>query len=118
LEATLVYLLWVTAVIFTLATFIWRAQVLFPLLTSFFWLFTAYSMVQINYMGFGSTNPIIYSHELGDWYGDIELFYFLTGIGLIMLIYSFYVGLVLSKHDVELVQQGRASGFEDTRGWK
>jgi len=89
-ELTLLILQWVTALIFTICAFTFKREYYFSLFAGFFWLTTAYSMVQIHYVGFGSTNIIIYDHELGDWYGDIGLYWLTWANFIMMMILTFY----------------------------
>lgn len=89
MEVSFIWLLWTTAIIFSIAAFKWKREYFFPLFAGFFWLATAYSMVQIHYVGYGSTNIIIYDHELGDWYGDVPVFYLLGSIFLMFMLETF-----------------------------
>ena len=110
-------MLWFTALVFTIASFIWKSQLFFPLMAGLFWIATAYSTVQINFMGFGDINPIIYTHELDDWYGDVALFRLLAYTGIIHFIYAIYNGLMMSRHDIDNAVK-RDTVLEDTRKWR
>jgi len=72
-----------------------------------FWLATAYSMVQIHFVGFGSTNIIVYDHELGDWYGDIPVFYLTASIFIMMMIKTFYQVFLQFREGGEDMLSGR-----------
>lgn len=117
MEITFIYLLWFTTLVFAICSFIWRRQMFFPVLTAVYFLSTAFSMVQIDYVGFGSTSVITYNHEMGDWYGDEELFYLLSYTGFIFFIFALWNGLAMSKHDIEAAERGEPV-IEDTRDWR
>lgn len=110
-------MLWITAIIFTILSFYWRAQLVFPLFAFLFWIATAYSMVQVDFVGFGSVNVITYNLELGDKYGDTQVFRLLGGVALIMLIFGFYNFLIMSRHDIQDTLK-RDTLLERSNRWK
>jgi len=114
MELTFWILLWITSLVFTVCSFVkdWRKLMIFPLLAGVFWNVTALSLTQIHYVGYGSTNIIIYSHELGDWSGDVGLMYLCHGVGVIMLVFALYNGLLVAKGDLDMVEKGRAFEWE------
>lgn len=112
-----VIMLWISALIFTILSFYWRAQLMFPIFAFLFWIATAYSMVQVDFVGFGSQNVITYNLELGDKYGDTQVFRLLGGLGLIMIIYAFYNLLVMGREDIQNLDK-RDTLLERSRGWK
>lgn len=73
----------------------------FPLISAIFWTATAMSLVQIDFVGFGATNVITYNHELGDWYGDVQLIKLLNGVAMIMFVYTIYNVFMLARGDME-----------------
>ena len=105
-------LLWVTALVFTICSFIFRKHVLFPLLAFVFWSACALSMQDIDFIGFGSVNVINYSWNLGDHSGDIGLMYLLHLCGIMMFLYALYNGLLLAKRDIENLEDGKLQDWE------
>jgi hypothetical protein len=108
MELTFVVMMWMTSLIFTLASFVtkWRKYVIFPLLAGLFWNATALIMTQIHYVGMGSQNVIVYSHELGDWSGEVGIVWLIHGVGIIMFCWAIYNGLLTARTDVEMALRG------------
>ncbi len=118
MELTFIVLLWLTSLVFTISSFVkdWRKLMIFPLLAGICWNVTALAFVQVHYVGYGSTNIIIYTHELGDWSGDIGLIYLMHGVGVIMLAFAIYNGLLVAKGDLDIVEKGEAYKWEKLNG--
>ena len=106
MELTLLILQWVTAVIFTICAFTFKREYYFSMFAALFWLTTAYSMVQVHYVGYGSTNIIVYDHELGDWYGDIGLYWLCWSNFIMMVILTFYRVLTNFRKGGETMLKG------------
>jgi len=118
--SALVLAQWMTALVLTLAAFHWKRTLPLMFLAGLFWITTGYSTVQIDFIGFGSSNVIIYDHELDDWYGDISLFWLLTGVGSILIVYTFYNFIHLFRSDLNEIERhgGENRIFEETKDWK
>jgi hypothetical protein len=99
------------------SSFIWRKKSFITFFAGFFWIATAYSMVQIDYLGFGSMNVIQHDVELGDRYGDTTIFYLLASFGLIMMAVGFFDVLSGTQEAVTDAYEGRWQVAEDTRKW-
>lgn len=93
-------MLWVSALLFTISSFIWNRAILFPLLASVFWLSLAIGSQQLDFVGYGAQNIITYTHELDDWTGDIGLMYLFYGCGVTMILYSLYTALMISRDEL------------------
>jgi hypothetical protein len=107
MELSLLWLQWITALVFTICAFIWKREYYFSMFAALFWLTTAYGMVQINFIGFGSTNVIIYSHEMDDWYGDVGLFWLVWSNFIMMILLTFYRVFVAFRGGGEDMLKGR-----------
>ena len=110
MELTFIVLIWLTAVVFTLASFVeeWRKVVFFPLMAAMLWNATALLMVQVHYVGMGSQNIIIYDHELGDWSGEVGVVWLLHGIGMLMFCYAIYNGFLIARDEIKMLESGES----------
>ena len=111
MEISLIWCQWITALIFSIAAFIWKKEYFFPMFAGLFWLSTAYSMVQIHYLGFGSQNVIIYDHEMDDWYGDVPLFWLTWACFMMFMIETFIRVMRAFKGDGERLSRGETVDY-------
>ena len=110
-----VVLTWISALIFTILYFKWPRQFFLGILSGVFWIAMAYSTVQVDFIFAGSVNPILYNHELGDWYGETELMYLLGSVGVLMFIFTFGNLLTAAKDDVVDHWEGKIQPLETLR---
>lgn len=110
-----VILIWVSALLFTVFTLIYPRKFFIGVICSMFWTAAAYSMVQVHFLFAGSTNPILYDHELGDWYGETTLMYMVGAIAVIMMINTVNNLLIAAKDDVQDHYSGDIQPLENLR---
>jgi hypothetical protein len=84
-------LLWITALLFTVCSFVWRGQLFFPLICFLLWNVLAVFSTSIEFIGFGSTGVLpIYSKQMGDpsWEWMTGLAWVFHGMGVAMLLFA------------------------------
>ena len=94
------YLLWVTALVFTLCAFIWRDQFFFPLISFTLWNAMAILVTSIDFIGFGSINIITYTMDPNVVAGTSGLMWIFHGLGIAMMVYG--VGNLLRETESSL----------------
>jgi hypothetical protein len=82
-------MLWLTTLVFTIASFIWKEILFFPILSFVLWNVLALLSGDITYVGFGSQAVIAQTYEGGDPEIGYSLIYLMHGIGVMMLLYGF-----------------------------
>jgi len=106
-------LLWITALLFTVCSFVWRGQLFFPLICFLLWNALAIFGTTIEFVGFGSTNVLpIYSKGMGDpsWEWMIGLSWVFHGLGMGMLLFGIYDTLIVARSAVVDLDEGVKSG--------
>jgi hypothetical protein len=106
-------MLWVSSIVFTICSFIWRKHVLFAFLAAIFWFACGQGMTQLDFYWAGDINPITYDLEMGDHGGDIGLFYLFHGCGWVMIVYALYNGFLIMKGDAKTIMSGRGYEMEN-----
>jgi hypothetical protein len=82
-------MLWLTTLVFTIASFIWRDILFFPVLSFALWGCLALLSGDITYVGFGSVNVISQTYKGGDPEIGYQLIRIMGGVSIMMLLYGF-----------------------------
>jgi len=108
MEISFIWLLWISTLVFTVCSFIWRDQVFFPMISGVFWFALAMSFIQVHYIGYGSTNIIVYDSEQIDdnIYGMRPLMYLFAFTGIMMWVYGLYAILKSMRKDIPEAVEG------------
>jgi len=96
-------LLWITTLVFTTLSIIYPQRFFLLLIPFALWNVMAMACTQIYYIGFGSTNPIFYSIELGDPQHPTFLMWIFHGIGVIFLVYAVGTYFQMAAHDLRKI---------------
>lgn len=113
MEATMLFLLWVTSLIFTIAALLLPEQFTISIICFILWNSLAILCTNTLFIGFGSQNAIPYSLELGD-NNDHMLIWIFHMLGIFMFIYGFGNLMSASKKSMDQVDNA-PHGF--VKGW-
>jgi hypothetical protein len=100
-------MLYLTALVFTVASFIWSDKLFIIILCFVLWESTAVMGMSITYVGFGSQNIITQTYSLGDPNLPIGTAYPAIGMGIMMLVYGFGTMWGQAHDDMNALFTGR-----------
>jgi len=89
MEIHLLYIVWCTALVFTVLSYFAKNNHAFPLIAGIAWILTAMSFGEVTYIGFTSMGtPVSDTIQAGDpnTAGQVAAIWFFGGLGLVMII--------------------------------